>query len=227
MFTPSSPSCFPGGSPPFIPLARSSGRGSPSPGSYSPAALSPPQAPRPGIIPLPSLGPTHIHPNIDGSRGGSPISVNLSLSPPFTTVKLGNSPCPAHLLAEPAIEPHLPSIVLTISEATFPGEWSRIIVRAEDTFCPYVTIDDVLRSLFFSLHRRASGEDYARLPTRSQQLVGDSYKQRYRTYHDRVMYDAEKASGLKRVDWLLGRTKFSGLDQVAGHEPDVWRVKLS
>ncbi|KAF8645797.1 hypothetical protein AX16_007571 [Volvariella volvacea WC 439] len=184
-----------------------------------------PRAPRIRTVELPSAGPSYINPHIDSSSRRFLISLDLSIPPSSMSTILRNH-ASRTLLDQQAIEPLLPSITVIIRETGFLVEWSVITVRAKDEY--FVTIRDVLECVSNSLHQQISPNDYMRLPTAlSRQLVLESYERRCREYNDRMTQGEEMALGPKRIDWLLGRTTFSGLMRLAGQDPDVWRVVLS
>ena len=59
---------------------------------------------------------------------------------------------------------------------------------------------------------------------RSVHMTGaELLEQRYRRHRSSQAYDLEKRGGMKRVDFLMGKTKFLGL-AMTSHGSDVWRL---
>ncbi|KAF8331007.1 hypothetical protein F5887DRAFT_1178379 [Amanita rubescens] len=108
----------------------------------------------------------------------------------------------------------------------------------------YISVRDVLTEIYFTLRRQISQSDYALLPSeRDRERAGRAYKRRYkRVYsgsgtpsgespgrHGRARqtqvdrdreYDEEKAGGLRRVDFLMEKSRFGGISK--GRNVDEW-----
>lgn len=109
------------------------------------------------------------------------------------------------MLVEPAVYPPVNS--LTIHLPGLPN-WSFIATATQGTSStvrPQLTASDVLHALVAQMHIPVSQEDWA---TRSSALRSGSG----RAFHRRAASDpAALGIGLKRVDFLCGRTLFAGL----------------
>lgn len=76
----------------------------------------------------------------------------------------------------------------------------------------YVTVDDVLEAIYRTLRANVTHEEYAALPTeRDIHSVASAYEERYRRVRGEREYQEEKRRGVRRVDYLMGRTTFMGL----------------
>jgi hypothetical protein len=85
---------------------------------------------------------------------------------------------------------------------------------------PPITLVDVLVAIHRSLHLRISHADWARLGSAQEMEVGKAYTRRCKAVGS--MVDQERAQGVKRVDFLLTRTRMLGL--VRGGTVDGWDV---
>ncbi|KZT24785.1 hypothetical protein NEOLEDRAFT_1148355 [Neolentinus lepideus HHB14362 ss-1] len=74
---------------------------------------------------------------------------------------------------------------------------------------PYVTVADVLAHLYAALRTPASKREWAALDARAQERVGASFFRRCGA-------GEERRKGVKRVDWLGGRTRFGGVAWTGG-----------
>lgn len=108
----------------------------------------------------------------------------------------------------------------------------------------YITVRDVLTELYLTLRKQISQSDYVMLPSeRDRERAGKAYKRRYRrllsgsstpsgeapgrhgrawkTQVDREReYEEEKAGGLRRVDFLMEKTRFGGISK--GRSTEEW-----
>ena len=122
------------------------------------------------------------------------------------------------MLNDPAIYPPVPSITIHL-----PGlpDWTFTAAPARsNAMAPFpLAASDVLRALAAELHRlvpQATWNAHAE-PLRTNAV---------RAFHRRVRGDARAHSaGLKRIDFLLGRTLFAGLREKRSR-PGEWEVVL-
>ncbi|KAI0760717.1 hypothetical protein C8Q74DRAFT_1221279 [Fomes fomentarius] len=121
------------------------------------------------------------------------------------------------LVAEPATQPALPSLAIicdhlpwTITVTPTPNaSWS----------APYVTLGDVLHTLYRTLRFAATEPELNFLELSLQDRVRDAYVRRYRRVEHSREREAEKAKGIKRVDFLRDYRSFLGLSCVPGGLP--------
>ncbi|KAF9783810.1 hypothetical protein BJ322DRAFT_881242 [Thelephora terrestris] len=119
------------------------------------------------------------------------------------------------LLSEPAICSAFSTIIL-LTEAL---PWS-VTVTARSTF---VTLFDVLQSLHSSLRRQVTKAEWASLPRASQEVIAASFHKRVGGFSDRVKRDKQSKKGVRRLDFLVGRTRFFGISAF-GEKPGVFKV---
>lgn len=87
----------------------------------------------------------------------------------------------------------------------------------------YVTVRDVLNGIYSDLRQNISQREWDSLRSSEQARTKEAYENRYRRYRSQSVYMEEKAGGVKRVDFLLGRTRFLGLSRVS-KRGDVWAM---
>ncbi|KAF7343668.1 hypothetical protein MSAN_01946500 [Mycena sanguinolenta] len=148
------------------------------------------------------------------------LTYDISLHP--TTISTHFHGLSSARLLKPAVYPPRP----TISLVTPHLPWTLAIPPG--TNAKYVTVLDVLTSIYLALRVNVTAKEFAALHTAEMmQRVTAAYTQRYRRLRS---YDAEyaleKAEGVKRVDFLMGYTKFCGIAPTVG-KPDVWEWKTA
>jgi hypothetical protein len=123
-------------------------------------------------------------------------------------------------LLEPAVYP--PELSLTLVTQHLP--WA-IVIPASNGRC--VTVSDVLHSVHFALHVGVTQSEFSALG--SQKLmhrVSEAYRRRCERLPRHFGYIEEKRQGVKRVDFLMGYTKFQGISPTS-RVSDVWQLNLS
>jgi len=174
----------------------------------------------------PSLGPVRVN-AILGFAPRPTFDWDLSLHPSSL-----HTPLPAQVLAKAATNPPLPS--LTIISHHLP--WSITVKPSSSTSsssspshkpihartsAPYVTVADVLATLYRALRLPVLPAEYANLP---------SHKAKHgvcAAYHSRTHDSVEEAGkGVKRVDFLESHTSFLGLSSTTCG-PDVWLLNVT
>ncbi|GLB42507.1 hypothetical protein LshimejAT787_1105220 [Lyophyllum shimeji] len=196
--------------------------------SFSPASsaapLTPPSysstlpGPSPYIISFPTNAPTtyatpvRMHVLLQAS--GSPaLTFDLTQHP--STITSHHKGISLRALSEPATKP--PLSVITIVVAHLP--WSIIVHPSNGT---YVTIADVLEGLYRKLRTNISAQEFHALPTeKDMRRVTAAYEQRYRRLRGSRECEDEKRRGVRRVDFLMGHTRFMGLSSTSSGR-DVW-----
>ena len=119
------------------------------------------------------------------------------------------------LLYEPAIHPASSTITL-LTEAL---PWS-VTVTAKST---YVTLFDVLQALHSSLRRQVTKVEWASLSRASQAVIATSFHKRVDGFSDPVKRGKQLGKGVRRLDFLVGRTRFFGISAF-GEKPGVYKV---
>jgi hypothetical protein len=167
------------------------------------------------------LGPVAIHPILAYDPYVFPINYDISYPPNTARANIRASPInlDTHCLAQPATNPPIP--VLSLQNDFLP--W-RCEIRASTTH--YVTVEDVLIQLYRFLRTPGTRVEFKAAPS---QHVRDAIAE---TYHNRCLrassadaYAEEQRKGLKRVDFLMGRTTFMGLSSTK-LGPDAWVLNL-
>jgi hypothetical protein len=120
------------------------------------------------------------------------------------------------LLSEPAIHPASPSITL-LTEAL---PWS-VTVTAKSTF---VTVYDVLQALHSSLRLQVTKVEWASLSRASKDVISASFHKRVDGFSDRIKREKQLGKGVRRLDFLVGRTRFFGISPI-GEKPGVFKVQ--
>lgn len=188
--------------------------------SSLPSSSGPTTPPHLGGFLLP-LVPVAIHPILAYHPYIFPVNYNVSYPPNTASANIRASPInlDSYCLAEPATNP--PIRVLSLQNDLLP--W-RCEIRASTH--PYVTVEDVLTQLYRFLRTPGTREEFKAAPS---QHVRDSVAE---TYHNRCLrassaeeYAEEQRKGLKRVDFLMGRTTFMGLSSTK-LGPDSWVLNL-
>ena len=111
-------------------------------------------------------------------------------------------------LSEPATNPPMHNI--TIRSPYFPSSWDLAIVASNRS---YVTLYDVLDQLHTHLRSNISKGDFDRWSSSDKSRATTSYEHRYRRYRNQDEYLKEKAGGMKRIDFLMERTRFLGISK--------------
>jgi len=89
---------------------------------------------------------------------------------------------------------------------------------------PFVTVADVLKTLYTALRLAVTPAEYDALPSREAKFrVVAAYENRCRKSGN--AYDEEKRKGVKRIDFLMGRNMFAGLTAISGQR-DTWLLHV-
>ncbi|EIW78106.1 hypothetical protein CONPUDRAFT_36415, partial [Coniophora puteana RWD-64-598 SS2] len=124
---------------------------------------------------------------------------------------------PAHALREPATNP--PMAALTLKCEMLP--WQLTIWPSGGA--SVVTVSDVLEQLYRFLRLGATAEEYKALPSQAHRdAVAEAYRARCMRA-GAASFEIERRKGLKRVDFLVGHTKFLGLI-CTKLGPNVWAL---
>jgi hypothetical protein len=204
--------------PPTPPSAYSQLSSLPSEGPITPPPIQFSGSPY-GFKPLPHIE-YHIHIAL------SPYHANAAkcdLSLPTKYIQL-QSLLPPQILAEPATSPPLPC--MTITCANLP--WLiRVTPSGNSKHGPFVTVLDVLDAIHRSLRVSVTKAEFDKVQTSEEQRrINEAYRWRYKKMTDAAAYEQERSAGIRRVDFLMGKSAFAGLLS-SGSDPERWELNLS
>lgn len=132
-------------------------------------------------------------------------AVNYDLKCPPSTISTHHPSLSTHTLSDPATSP--PRSKITIVSPHLP--WLFVIQSGHTDF---VSVSDVLSALYHNLRINVTSKEFISLLTpRDQQYVTAAYDDRCKELRDLRMREDEKQQGIKRVDFLMGQTRFMGL----------------
>ncbi|KAJ7339873.1 hypothetical protein DFH08DRAFT_875667 [Mycena albidolilacea] len=120
---------------------------------------------------------------------------------------------------EPAVYP--PQRTISITTPHLP--WTITATASNGRF---VTVADALNALYRSLRTNITATEFNALGTQKlARRVTEAYTRRYMRFLGHRGYAEEKKEGVKRVDFLMGCTKFQGLSPTGA--AGVWRLHIS
>ncbi|KAK1217316.1 hypothetical protein PQX77_020056 [Marasmius sp. AFHP31] len=175
---------------------------------------------------LPSFAPHSYHtpppkPAVEPVRAHNLISyshhpaLNFDVTLPISMLTSRYQSLSSLLLAEPVVTPALSKLVLTTQYLP----WS-ITIYPSNRY--YVTVRDMLDAIYHALRKNISQQEYQ--SCRDKLRVNEAYQRRYSRIRDYHASRDEKAGGVKRVDFLCGKTRFMGISPTSRH--DVWELRL-
>jgi len=206
--------------PPTPPLVYSYSSSSQSSGPVTPPSAGYRGSPH-SYSPLPSVS-SQVHPILRPVNPGSvpPLSYNLSYAPSMAQI---HNSYPAHVLHEPATNPPLP--VMTIISRHLP--WSIQVTPSDMKHGMYVTVMDVLTTIYNTLRLGVTEREFENLPSlEEKRRVNDTFCRRYGRIEDRKASELEKSKGVKRIDFLKGKKMFEGFTRTS-RGPEVWELLVS
>ncbi|KAJ7036365.1 hypothetical protein C8F04DRAFT_1095355 [Mycena alexandri] len=116
-----------------------------------------------------------------------------------------------------------PETALTLITPHLP--WAVIVAAANGC---YVTVSDVLNAVYCSLRVNVTTVEFLTLGTNKlKHQVSEAYRRRYERLRGHRGYREEKQLGIRRVDFLMGYTKFKGISPASGRSSDVWQLHIS
>ncbi|TFK16333.1 hypothetical protein FA15DRAFT_761450 [Coprinopsis marcescibilis] len=122
-------------------------------------------------------------------------------------------------LAQSATSPPLHQLTIVCPEFL---PW-HIVVNAPPG--AFVSVRDVLDTIYRELRHPVTRAEYESLGS-LKRAVDAAYFARISRIADPHHRDLEARKGVKRIDLLMGRTRFSGLSLSMQH-PDVWELHVS
>jgi hypothetical protein len=199
--------------PPPAPITPpSTGYGLPGPSPYVLSGYVP-QNPTTSV---PYTGVVYVHPLLETT---SSITYNL-MEHPSTIMTRNNYSLSVRTLREPATTP--PLSFLTITSIHLP--W---IIKVYASNGSYVTLEDVFVSIYRNLRTNITSAEFNLFSNQDdQRRATRAYERRYRRLRNTRAYEEEKRGGMKRVDFLMGHTKFLGLSNSSRH-PDEWHLRIA
>jgi len=195
-----------------------------SPASSLAAPLTPPNAYQS------LLGPSPYTVSFSNSPARARIHPYLELSSvPAINYDLVHHPSSVHdhrhhrissrVFTEPASTPLLRR--LTIGSEHLP--WTISISASNGS---HATVGDVLHGVHRALRKNITPAEFSSLSSHDGRRAIRAYEQRYRRYRSTQAYEQEKRGGMKRIDFLMRKTKFWGL-AMTSHGSDVWRLSVA
>ncbi|KAJ7137022.1 hypothetical protein C8R44DRAFT_661803, partial [Mycena epipterygia] len=121
----------------------------------------------------------------------------------------------------PATYPPLPSLTVRCRHIAWP------IVVSPSHAAGFVSVLDVFTSVYTSLRLAVLRAEYDTLPSGdARQSVDDAYFTRCRLLLDEDERHIETLKGVKRVDFLTGKTRFLGLSGPL-EAPHIWELNVT
>ncbi|KAF7348969.1 hypothetical protein MVEN_01417800 [Mycena venus] len=188
----------------------------PAPVVYSPwlSPLPVPMSPRHGCIPIHNRAQIH---SLLSFTPFTPPPVNYDLRHPLHTINPQLTPS----FLNPATFPPLPALTVLCRHIA----WPISVSPSQPT--GFVSVLDVFTSVYTSLRLAVRRAEYDTLPSADvRQSVDNAYFVRCRLLTDEEERKIEALKGVKRVDFLTGKTRFLGLSgPVEGDH--VWELNVA
>ena len=87
-----------------------------------------------------------------------------------------------------------------------------------------MTVDDVLNTLRRAMRVIVTKAEFDQVQTvDGRRRIEEAYRRRYQKIND----EQERSNGIRRVDFLMGRTTFAGLSLSSGHDAESWELSVS
>lgn len=160
-----------------------------------------------------SLLAYHSHP--------SNVLINYDFShPPSQATLRRSSSVPVGLsasdLTRPASYPPLEKMYITCPYLP----WT-ITVYPSSSHRPVVTVGDVLETLFRTLRKHVSGDEWHSEHSKRRETVRQAWLRRVKRQQTHKDREYERSNGLRRIDWLEKMTVFQGLELAKGSK-NTW-----
>lgn len=104
--------------------------------------------------------------------------------------------------------------------------WNVEVVPSSSTLEVYVTVNDVLSTLYRELNKGVDPAHYADLQPEERRCVDNAYFSRCSDIQDVNKRNHAKAKGVIKLDFLAGQTQFMGLSGTT-NGPDIWELNVS
>ena len=141
---------------------------------------------------------------------------------PSTITTSNNYSLSNRTFREPATTPPLP--FLTIRSIHLP--WFINVYASNGS---YVTLADVFESIYDTLRTNITSAEFNMFSSEDdKRRATQAYEKRYRRLpRNTTAYNKEKRGGMKRVDFLMGHTKFLGISNNNSYLPDEWQLRVA
>ncbi|KDQ54321.1 hypothetical protein JAAARDRAFT_405264 [Jaapia argillacea MUCL 33604] len=116
-----------------------------------------------------------------------------------------------HVLLEPATSPPVASLTITCDDLPWSISVAPLVSYSSWPRPSYLTTSDVLSVMHVTLRNRVSPAEFNTLSDSEKSHVGYALGQSSNICG--VQRRAMKAPIMRRIDWLLGKTRFEGLEQ--------------
>ncbi|KAJ7734128.1 hypothetical protein B0H16DRAFT_1578372 [Mycena metata] len=145
------------------------------------------------------------------------LNYDVSLHPSSISTHYRGVPTAGFL--DPATYPPEPLITLMTPHIPWP-----VTVAAANG--RYATVSDVLNAVYCCLRVNVTHGEFLTLGTHKlMHQVSEAYRRRCERLRGHRGYREEKQSGIRRIDFLMGYTKFKGISP--GRSSDVWQLHIS
>ncbi|TFK39193.1 hypothetical protein BDQ12DRAFT_629742 [Crucibulum laeve] len=169
-----------------------------------------------GYAPIPKAPTIRVHPVLEYS---SHQNVDFDILNHPSSITKNRRLLSSLVLSEPATSTPLRSMVITCPHLPW-------IITVYPQSGSHITVYDVFYEIYRSLHKSITSSDFASLPSDSARRASTrAYEQRYSRHRSSRHRDEEKRSGMLRIDFLMGMTRFAGLSPT-GRGPDVWQLNI-
>ncbi|KAJ6568647.1 hypothetical protein B0H19DRAFT_1133725 [Mycena capillaripes] len=102
--------------------------------------------------------------------------------------------------------------------------WAIVVLASNGLF---VSVADVLNTVYLALRVSITPAEFNALGTqRLMRRASAAYRRRYERLRGHRGYRDEKRGGVKRVDFLMGYTKFQGISPTTRGR-DVWQLNTA
>ncbi|PPQ86203.1 hypothetical protein CVT25_006907 [Psilocybe cyanescens] len=197
---------------PITPPSMAMGLPGPSPYSYTPSY--PPVKTHTHPAPSRHSGPVRLHPYLE------PNAITWDLMDHPSIMSRNHHSISSRALCEAATSQPLSSIRITSPYLP----WT---IKVHASNGSYITLEDVFNSIHRSLRTNITQSEFSSFPSEGdQRRATRAYEQRYRRQRSTRHYEEEKRGGMKRVDFLMGRSRFFGISN-AGRRPDEWQLNVT
>ncbi|KAH9475283.1 hypothetical protein JR316_0012394 [Psilocybe cubensis] len=166
------------------------------------------------ITPPPTYGyvPPHypLHPTAESNGFVNPVlspnnpTFDFNLTKPPTSM-MDYASIPVSIWQQPATSPPVPSMAVVCEQLPW------ILNIPGNIQFGYVSVGDLVFGLYKALSTPVSQSEFLTLSPRGQHAVSKAFKNRCKVCFDSDEYRTEFSQGVKRVDFLVGFTKFSGV----------------
>jgi hypothetical protein len=131
-----------------------------------------------------------------------------------------------------------PAFIPPLSSTTITSSYLPWTIKVYAFNASYITLQDVFSSIHSILRTNITPDEFLLLPSHHhRERAIRAYQQRYRRLRHKSHNDneinkeseseSEKRAGMKRVDFLMGHTKFLGISCIGCQPNDEWNLHLA